>query len=99
MLTIMDMSEWATMMANRHDGSMYDKYWLLIRDSRKIKGAITELHIPCELQARVLKAIRNRKWLDQAATGADFGKLLAVVSPEDDELVRFQLLPRLVNRI
>lgn len=86
-------------MADRHHGSRYDKYWLLIKNSRKVRGSIIELRIPIESQATVIKALRNRKWLDQAASGADFGQLLAVVAPEDNELVRFQLLPRLVNRI
>lgn len=92
-------------MADKNNGSMYDKYWIMIRECRKKKGAIVELAVPDELQERVIKAIRKRKWLDQYASGKDYGVLLAIRNPKDTNgevqygVIHFQLMPHAVNRI
>lgn len=93
-------------MADKNNGSIYDRYWIMIRNCRKKKGAIVELAVPEELQDRVIKAIRKRKWLDQYANGKDYGTLLAVKNPLSsdgktklDGVVHFQLLPPAIERI
>jgi len=92
-------------MADKNHGSIYDKYWIMIRDCRKKRGAIVELAVPEELQDRVIKAIRKRKWLDQYATGRDYGTMLAVKNPRDSNgivkqgVIHFQILPPMHQRI
>lgn len=92
-------------MADKNHGSIYEKYWIMIRECRKKRGAIVELAVPDELQEKVIKAIRKRKWLDQYESGRDYGTLLAVRNPEDangiklEGVIHFQLLPAAINRI
>lgn len=82
--------------------SVYDKYWFLIRDHRWKTSEPNDpqnrivLEIPSEQQAKVIHAIRNRKWKEQFDKGKEFGILRAVRTETE---VTFWLIPPAVEKV
>lgn len=81
-------------MADATKGSLYDKFWFLIRDHRWKKNqqkdphAVIELEVPPEQQDKVILAIRKRKSIEQCKFGRNYGKLLAI---KHGDVIRFKL--------
>lgn len=78
-------------MADATHGSIYDGYWHLIRDYRWKRNQpenpknVIEIEAPADTHRKIIKAIRNRKALEQVAKGRNYGKLLATsVTVTDD---------------
>lgn len=69
-------------MADKNHGSIYEKYWIMIRECRKKRGAIVELAVPDELQEKVIKAIRKRKWLTNMKAAGIMERCLQFVIPK-----------------
>ena len=82
-------------MANAHVTSQYLQYWELIKEAQSEKKWLC-MQVPPELHARVIKAIRKRKWLEQVKYGRNYGKLVA--TSRGGEII-FRLLPAMEHTI